>query len=67
MVCQAIGENKFLMRFPNPKIINELGYFRPLGMRNAKAQITIDPWTPVVNAKGCLQRGWFRIRVIPFL
>ncbi|KAL5665135.1 hypothetical protein ACJX0J_025243, partial [Zea mays] len=29
------------------------------------AQITIDPWTPAVNAKGCLQKGWFRISGIP--
>ncbi|PWZ28138.1 hypothetical protein Zm00014a_041972 [Zea mays] len=34
-------------------------------MRTTKAQITIDPWTPAVNAKGCLQKGWFRISGIP--
>ncbi|AQK46662.1 E3 ubiquitin-protein ligase MBR2 [Zea mays] len=34
-------------------------------MKTAKAQITIDPWTPAVNAKGCLQKGWFRISGIP--
>lgn len=62
---RAVGENKFPMRFPGPKMINDLGYFRSLGMRSAKAQITIDPWSHVVNAKGCLQRGWFWIRGIP--
>lgn len=63
--ARSIGENKFLMRFPDPKMIKDLGYFRPLGMRTAKAQITIDPWSPAVSAKSCLQRGWFRIRGIP--
>jgi hypothetical protein len=53
------------MRFPDPKMIGDLGYFRPLGMRTAKAQITIDPWTHAVNAKGSLQKGWFRISGIP--
>lgn len=63
--ARKIREDKFLMRLPDPKIINDLGYFRPLGMRSANAQITIDPWSPSVNAKGCLQRGLFRIRGIP--
>jgi hypothetical protein len=57
--------DKLVVRFPYPKTISDLGYFRPLGMRTVKAQITIDPWSPVVSAKGCLQRGWFRIRGIP--
>uniref|UniRef100_A0A804LT84 DUF4283 domain-containing protein n=1 Tax=Zea mays TaxID=4577 RepID=A0A804LT84_MAIZE len=63
--ARSVGDNKFVMRFPDPKMIGDLGYFRPLGMRTAKAQITIDPWTPAVNAKGCLQKGWFRISGIP--
>jgi hypothetical protein len=53
------------MRFLDPKMIGDLGYFRPLGMRTAKAPITIHPWTPAVNAKGCLQKGWFRVSGIP--
>ncbi|PWZ38285.1 hypothetical protein Zm00014a_041421 [Zea mays] len=63
--ARSIGDNKFVMRFPDPKMIGDLGYFRPLGMRTAKAQITIDPWSPAVNAKGSLQKGWFRISGIP--
>ncbi|PWZ08767.1 hypothetical protein Zm00014a_022650 [Zea mays] len=63
--ARSVGDNKFVMRFPDPKMIGDLGYFRPLGMRTTKAQITIDPWTPAVNAKGCLQKGWFRISGIP--
>ena len=41
--ARSVGDNKFVMRFPDPKMIWDLGYFRPLGMRAAKAQITIDP------------------------
>ncbi|KAL5675965.1 hypothetical protein ACJX0J_012096, partial [Zea mays] len=63
--ARSVEDNKFVMRFLDPKMIGDLGYFRPLGMRTAKAQITIDPWTPAVNAKGCLQKGWFRISGIP--
>jgi hypothetical protein len=63
--ARSMGDNKFVMRFLDPKMIGDLGYFRPLGMRTAKDQITINPWTPAFNAKGCLQKGWFRISGIP--
>lgn len=53
------------MRFPDPKMINDLRYFRPSGMRTTKAQITIDPWSPTKSAKGHLERGWFTNRGIP--
>jgi hypothetical protein len=35
--ARSMGDNKFVMRFPDPKMIGDLGYFRPLGMRTAKA------------------------------
>jgi hypothetical protein len=63
--ARKVGENKFLMSFPDPKMISDLGYFRPLGMRTTNAQITIDPWSPSINAKGCLQMVQFRIKGIP--
>jgi hypothetical protein len=51
----SIGYNKFLMRFLGPKIIiNDLDYFRPVGMRTVKAQITIDPWSSTISANDSL-------------
>ena len=53
------------MRFPNGKMVKDWGYFRPLGMRTVDASITIDSWSPAIDAKGQLQQAWFRVKEIP--
>ncbi|KAJ1283270.1 hypothetical protein BS78_03G115800 [Paspalum vaginatum] len=62
--AKQISENKFSMRFPNAKMVQEWGHFRPLGLRTIEAQIVIDPWSPT-GAKGELQHAWFKVSGIP--
>ncbi|TVU24463.1 hypothetical protein EJB05_26904, partial [Eragrostis curvula] len=64
--ARQLSENKFIMRFPTAQMIKEWGHFKPLGMRTAKAQIEIDPWTSSIEAKYELQQAWFRVRGIPY-
>ncbi|WVZ71628.1 hypothetical protein U9M48_020195 [Paspalum notatum var. saurae] len=63
--AKQISENKFSMRFPNAKMVQEWGHFRPLGLRTVEAQIVIDPWSPPSGAKGELQHAWFKVSGIP--
>lgn len=63
---KLIAENKFTVRFPTAQLIKEWGYFRPLGMRTAPAQIAIDPWNSSIGAKAEFQQAWFRVRGIPY-
>lgn len=64
--AKQIAENKFTVRFPSAQLIKEWGYFRPLGMRTADAQIAIDPWNSSIGEKAEFQQAWFRVRGIPY-
>lgn len=52
------------MRFPTTKMANQWSNLKNLTMRN-EAQLKIEPWSPVVGAKGVLQSAWFRVKKIP--
>jgi hypothetical protein len=53
--ARKISENKFAMRFPDAKLVQVYSNFTSLGMIEAEAQITVEPWTATVNAKRKLQ------------
>jgi len=59
--ARPIGENKFVMRFPNPKMVKEWSFFPSIAMRYVNAQMKIDSYTTSFGAKGELQQAWFRV------
>lgn len=59
--ARQVSDHKYVMRFPNAKMVKEWSYFG----KTVKAQLQIDPWTPSVGAKGVLQQAWFRVKEIP--
>lgn len=63
--AKQIAENKFIMRFPNAKILKEWSYFPALTMRTANAQMKIDAYTACARAKGQLHQAWFKVWDIP--
>lgn len=63
--ARAIADDKYVMRFPNVKLLKDWSYFKTLTMRMVEAQIKIEPWTPNVGTKGELQQAWFRVNGIP--
>jgi hypothetical protein len=58
---RSIIENRYLMRFPNPKMIKEWGYFDSLPMKSVNAQMKVNAYNSSLGAKGELQQAWFRI------
>ena len=62
--ARKIADNKFSMRFPNAKIIQDYSMFR-LGVKNSETQMIIEPWTSSLWAKGQLQQAWFKVKGIP--
>jgi hypothetical protein len=62
--ARQVAENKYVMRFPNAKMVQDYSRFN-LGMKKVDAQITIEPWSSSIGAKGQLQQAWFKVRGIP--
>lgn len=54
-----------MMRFPNSKMVQEWSYFGIVTMKNVKAQLLIEAWSPSVGAKSVLQQAWFRVKETP--
>lgn len=49
--ARPIGENKFVMRFPNAKMVKEWSFFPFLAMRYVNAQMKIEAYTTSFGAK----------------
>jgi predicted nucleotide-binding protein (sugar kinase/HSP70/actin superfamily) len=62
--ARRVADNKYVMRFPNAKMVHEYSRFN-LGIKDVEAQITIKPWSSSIGAKGQLQQAWFRVKGIP--
>lgn len=62
---RPIGENKFIMRFPNAKMIKEWNFFPFIAMRFVDAQMKLSTYSSSFGAKGELQQAWFRVWDIP--
>ncbi|CAO2150011.1 unnamed protein product [Urochloa humidicola] len=62
--AKQVADNKFTMRFPNAKMVQEYSNFK-LGMKHVDAQIMIEPWSSSLGAKGVLQQAWFKVKGIP--
>ena len=62
--CQ-VGENRFVMRFPNAKMVWNWSQFKALAMMSADAQMKVEQWSAKMGAKGVLQQAWFRVKDIP--
>ncbi|CAL4964223.1 unnamed protein product [Urochloa decumbens] len=63
--AKQISENKFSMRFPNARMVQDWRCTRPQSMRTAEAQFVVVPWSPSIGAKGELQHAWFKVSGIP--
>jgi hypothetical protein len=64
--ARKIVENKYVMRFPEAKMMQVYSNFNFLGMKTSNAKIVVEPWSVAIGAKGELQQAWFRVRGIPF-
>lgn len=64
-IARPIAANKFLMRFPNSKMIKEWSYFSSLPMKYVNAQMKVQFYNASFEAKRELQQAWFRISGIP--
>ena len=51
--ARPIAEKKFMLRFPNAKMVNEWSHIKNLTLRN-DAQIMTETWSPAMGAKGIL-------------
>jgi len=60
-----VGENRFVMRFPNAKMVWNWSQFKALAMMSADAQMKVEQWSAKMGAKGVLQQVWFRVKDIP--
>ena len=53
--ARQVGENRFVMRFPNAKIVWDWSQFKALAMMSADAQMKVEQWSAKMGAKGVLQ------------
>jgi hypothetical protein len=62
--AKQIAHNKFSMRFPNAKMVQDYSFFK-LGKKDDDTQMVIEPWNSSMGAKGKLQQAWFKVSGIP--
>jgi hypothetical protein len=62
--AKMVNDKKYTMRFPYAKMVQDYSRFK-LGMKGVNAQVTVEPWTSTIWAKGTLQQAWFKVRGIP--
>jgi hypothetical protein len=62
--AKKVTENKFVMRFPSAKMVQEYSKFN-LSIKSVDAQISIETWSSSVGAEGKLEQAWFKVRGIP--
>jgi len=63
--ARQVEDKKFIMRFPNARMVRDWSQFKYLEMSNVDAQMKVQQWSPSVGAKGMLQQAWFRVKDIP--
>lgn len=63
--ARQVGDNKFVMRFPNAKMVYDWGQFKGLAMMTTDAYMRVEQWTARMEAKGVLGQAWFRVKDIP--
>lgn len=59
--ARQIGDNRFVMRFPNAGMVRDWSKCKALVMNDVDALMKVEPWSPKIGAKGMLQTGWFRV------
>ena len=47
-------DNRFVMRFPNAKMVSDRGKFKALATIFVDAQIKVEQWSSRIGAKGVL-------------
>jgi len=52
-----MGDNRFVMRSPNAKMVSDWGKFKALAMNFVDAQIKVEQWSSRIGAKGVLQQA----------
>ena len=62
--ARQVADNKFTMRFPTAKMVQDYSNFR-LGTKRGNVQMMIEPWSSSLGAKGVLQQAWFKVKGIP--
>lgn len=63
--ARQVASNRFMMRFPNAKMVTEWSRVRALAMTDVDAQIKVEQWFPKIGAKAVLQQAWFSVFDIP--
>jgi hypothetical protein len=64
--ARKVADNTFTIRFPNSLLIEEWSCFNPISMHSVKAKLHIAAWNGLVETKGELEMGWFRVRGVPY-
>ena len=49
-----VGENRFVMRFPNAKMVFDWSQFEALTTKEANAQMKVEQWSPKFGASTSL-------------
>ena len=52
--ARQVGENRFVMRFPNAKLVFDWSQFEALTMKEANAQMKVEQWSPKFGASTSL-------------
>jgi hypothetical protein len=65
--AKKVAENKFQMKFPTAKEIEDLGFLSGMLMGTVPGvTFKVEPWNPHVGAKAKIEEAWFRIDGITF-
>nr|TKW37362.1 hypothetical protein SEVIR_1G042300v2 [Setaria viridis] len=64
--AKKVAENKFQMKFPTAKKVEELSFFIGMQMRMVpNISFKVEQWNPHAGAKAEISSAWFRIFGIP--
>lgn len=63
--ARQVEDKKFIVRFPNPKMLSQWCHFKYLPMDCAEARMKVESWDSSLGAVGRLQEVWFRVHGIP--
>ncbi|RLM73960.1 hypothetical protein C2845_PM15G05560 [Panicum miliaceum] len=64
--AKKVADNKFQLRFPTAKKVEDLSFFPGMEMRTVPdVSFRVDIWNPNVGAKKGLEIAWFRIFGLP--
>jgi hypothetical protein len=64
--ARPIGQNQFIMRFPNPREVERVVYYgSSMKLKTVDATVRLSTWTASIGSIGSLQKAWVRISNIP--